>query len=157
MAPLVQELGKFIFQVQCKVHQQMIRKSGNLQRTIKSEKVIFEMVTERIYAIWWLNMFREWILKSKENNNWKSTSPSMRLNPGNRQQVKTRWTELSGLSIEGATHAPAADTKSKAAVNVHFQVGLSWKKYFLIKKLNGNLISGLNLFARSKHWTGVNS
>ena len=29
--------------------------------------------------------------------NWKRTSPNMSFNRGNRKQVKTRWTELSGL------------------------------------------------------------
>ena len=51
------------------------------------------MVTERNYAIWWLNMFREWIPKSGDSD-WKSTNPSMSFNPGNRQLVITRWTGI---------------------------------------------------------------
>ena len=73
-------LGKLIVQVQCKVHQQTTRWSGNLGRISESEKVSFQMVTERNYAIWWLNMFRGWIPKSRDSN-WQSTSPSMSFNP----------------------------------------------------------------------------
>ena len=36
-----------LVQVQCKVHQQMIIWSGNLGRLSKSEKVSFQMLTER--------------------------------------------------------------------------------------------------------------
>jgi hypothetical protein len=50
-APIVQGLGKLILQVQCKVHQEMIRWSGNLGRINKSEKVSFQIVTGRKYAI----------------------------------------------------------------------------------------------------------
>ena len=46
----------------------MIRWQGNLGRISESEKVSFQMVTERNYAIWWLNMFREWIPKSSDSN-----------------------------------------------------------------------------------------
>ena len=62
-------------------------KGGNLGRISESEKVIFQLVTARQYVIWWLK--RKWIPKSMDSN-WKSTSPSMNFNPGNRQ-VKTRW------------------------------------------------------------------
>ena len=92
VAHLVEELGKPIVQVWCKV-QQMIRWSGNLVRISESEKACFQMLTETKYAIWCRNMFREWIPKSR-NSNWKGTSPSMSFNFGIRQQVKTRWTEL---------------------------------------------------------------
>ena len=51
MAHLVQELGKLIVQVQCKVQQQMIRWSEHLGNISKSEKVSFQMVTERNCAI----------------------------------------------------------------------------------------------------------
>ena len=71
----------------------MIRWNGNLGRISESERVSFQKVTERNYAIWWLSMFREWIPKSRDSN-WNS--PSMGFNSGNKQ-VKTRWTELSGL------------------------------------------------------------
>ena len=66
----------------------MVRWQGNLGRISKSEKVSFQMVTERNYTIWWRNMFREWIPKSRDNN-WKGTSLSMNFSTGNRQQVKT--------------------------------------------------------------------
>ena len=56
----------------------MIRWKENFGRVSESEKVSFQMVTERNYATWWLNMFREWISKSR-GSNWKSTSPSMSL------------------------------------------------------------------------------
>jgi len=37
----------------------MIRWKENLGRISESEKASFQMVTERNYAIFWLNMFRE--------------------------------------------------------------------------------------------------
>ena len=40
---------------------------------------------------------------------------------------------------------------------VYIHVGLSWKKYFWIKKLNGKLICAFIIFNPFKHWTGVNS
>ena len=43
----------------------VIRWQGNLGKISESEKVSFQMVTERNYAIWWLNIFRELIPKSK--------------------------------------------------------------------------------------------
>ena len=94
MAHLVQGLGKLIVQVQCKVHQQMIRWSGNLGRISRSEKVTFQMVTERNYryAVWWLHMFREWIPKSRERT-WKSSSLSMSFNPGNKWKPD-EWSSL---------------------------------------------------------------
>jgi len=48
---LVQRLDKLIVQVQYKVHQQMNRWSGNLERIRESEKVSFKMVTKNNYAI----------------------------------------------------------------------------------------------------------
>jgi len=33
----------------------------------KSEKMSFQIVTERNYTVWWRNMFREWIPKRKQN------------------------------------------------------------------------------------------
>jgi len=51
VAHLEEGLRKLVAQVQCKVHQQMIRWSGNLGRINKSEKVSFQMVTEINYAI----------------------------------------------------------------------------------------------------------
>jgi len=36
--------------------------------------------------------FGEWVPKSRDSN-WKSTNASMNFNPGNGQQVKTRWTD----------------------------------------------------------------
>ena len=89
MAHIVQGLSNLIVQVQCKFHQQLIRWSGNLGRIVKSEKVSFQMVTERHYAILWLNMFREWFPKSKYSN-WKSTSPSMSFNPGEQTTSENR-------------------------------------------------------------------
>jgi len=50
-------------------------KLRKLRRDKKSEKVSFQMVTERTYAIWWLNMFGEWIPKSRDSSTWKGTSP----------------------------------------------------------------------------------
>jgi len=55
------------------------------------------MVMERSYPIWWFNKFRERVSKSRDRATEKSTSPSMSFNPGNRRQMKTRWTEYSGL------------------------------------------------------------
>jgi len=69
-----------IVQAQLKVHQQMIRRSGNLTRISKSENVSFKMVTERNYAFWWLTVFSVWIPKSRDSN-WKSTSPRMSFKP----------------------------------------------------------------------------
>ena len=40
----------------------------NLEMISKSEKVNFQIVTERNYAIWWLNMFKEGIPKSRDTN-----------------------------------------------------------------------------------------
>jgi len=71
-------------------NQQMVRWQGNLGRISESEKVSFKMVTERNYAIWWLNMFREWIPKSRDSN-WNSTSPSMSFSPGNSQMNRVLW------------------------------------------------------------------
>ena len=51
MTHLVQVLGKLIVRVQCKGHQQMIGWSGNLGRIGKSEKVSFQLVTERKYPM----------------------------------------------------------------------------------------------------------
>ena len=53
---LVHGLGRLIVRLQYKVHQQMIRWNGNLGRISESEKVSFQMATERNYDIWWLNM-----------------------------------------------------------------------------------------------------
>ena len=93
MAYQVQGLGKLIPGYDAKFinNDQMARKLRKDKRVLKGEL----SNGERYYAIWLLNMFREWIPKSRDNN-WKSTSPSMCFNPGNRQ-VKTRWTEFSGL------------------------------------------------------------
>jgi len=93
---MVLGLSKIIVQVQYKVNQLMIRWSGNLGRKGKSEKLSFQMGTERNDVIWWHNIFREWIPKSRDCN-WKSTSVRMNINLGDRQQVKTRWTELFGI------------------------------------------------------------
>ena len=41
VAHLVEGLGKLIVRVRCKVHQQMIRWSGNVGRMSESEKVSF--------------------------------------------------------------------------------------------------------------------
>jgi hypothetical protein len=71
-----------------------IRWTGNLARISEYEKVSFQMVTERNYAIWWLNLFRGWIPKSR-GSNWKNTSSSMWLTM--RKPTKTKWTEFSGL------------------------------------------------------------
>ena len=90
VAHLVHGFGNLVVQVQCKIHQQVIGWSGNLS---KSKKVNFQMVTERNYAIWWLNM---WIPKSRDSN-WRRKHESQQdFNPRN-TQVKTRWMELSGL------------------------------------------------------------
>jgi len=43
----VERLGKLIIEVQCKVHQQMIKWSRNLGSLNKSKKVSFQMVTEK--------------------------------------------------------------------------------------------------------------
>ena len=51
VAQLVQGLDKLIFRVRCKVHQQMIKWSGNLGRISEHEKVSFQIVTERNYAV----------------------------------------------------------------------------------------------------------
>ena len=64
-------------------NQQMIRYRGNLGEMSKSEKVSFQMVTERNSAIWWLNMFREWVSKSRDQT----------------------WGEFnSGIGIDGKLH-----------------------------------------------------
>ena len=52
----------------------MIRWQGNLGRMSESEKVSFQMVTERNYAISWHNISTEWIPKSRDNN-WKARVP----------------------------------------------------------------------------------
>ena len=49
----------------------------------------FQMMTERHCAIWWRNMFREWIPKHGDSN-WNSTSPSTSFNPGNRQRCENQ-------------------------------------------------------------------
>jgi len=54
VADIVLDLAKLIVKVQRKIHQQMIWCSeilGNLVRTSNSEKVSFQMLTERNYAI----------------------------------------------------------------------------------------------------------
>ena len=48
---LVQGLGKLIVQVLCKVHQQMIRWSGNLGRINGSEKVSFKLLYILVYRL----------------------------------------------------------------------------------------------------------
>jgi len=44
---------------QCKTHQLKIGPRGNLGGISESEKMSFQMAKERNYALWWLNMFRE--------------------------------------------------------------------------------------------------
>ena len=75
----------------------MIRWIRNLGRISESIKVSFQMVTERNYAIWWFTCSESYFQRVGTDNNWKSTSPSMSFNSGNRQKVIARWTEFSGL------------------------------------------------------------
>jgi len=61
VAHLVQRLGEFIVRVRRKIPQQMIGCGGNLGNSweiSESETVRYRIVTERNYAIRWLNVFR---------------------------------------------------------------------------------------------------
>ena len=48
MAPLVRGLGNLVVKVRRKIYQQIIRWSKNLRGISESEKVSFQMLTERL-------------------------------------------------------------------------------------------------------------
>ena len=101
------------------IHQQIMgcrETIENLWRISKSEKISFQMVTERSYAIWWLNMFRDWVTKSR-NSNWKITSTSSVLTLGTESQWKPdEWSTLDLGDRESAANTHKGSPEEKGFV-----------------------------------------
>ena len=118
---------------------QMQWKEDKKVRISKSEKLSFEMVMERNYAIWWLNMFREWIPKNR-NSNWKSTSASMILNPGNRHYIRGLDNILSLYTLKCLTKLENKMKCIRKVASIYWFICVAYSKVSIVIKTRGQHI-----------------